>query len=293
MTQKFESRIASTMSELAESCRSLVKRSNTISELAGGEPSLGVYSHQSRVFAMLLSKALDSVESLVETRDERSQHGPSPLAFDNLDLKSTSGSMLSAQKLPCPSGTIDKQPGLKGSTAFLAIPDLIGFLGTLVATGTLEVMTLNECFTIVFDAGGITHAASSSAPTGGRLGDILVEQGALSEMRLSGFLARNRGSNRKLGESLMLEEQVTEKELSAALEEQVRRLFIRLFDADGASFEFTQGACPEEAVAVKMGVPGLLLESAVAIDHSALPSDAQPKHSPLDNHSLFDEQPPQ
>ena len=267
MSRKFEERILETLRELSRSCRSLANRSNTIADLAGTDASLGVYSHQSRVFAKHLAEAVASVESMLEDRGEDQGMGPAPMRLESLDIKGASGNLLSSGCLPSPEGTIRKQPSLQGSSTFVSIADLVGFLGNMGASGTLNVTTLDEAFTLVFEDGRLTHAVSDNAPEGGRLGDLLVEQGALSEMRLKSFLLRNKASKRKLGEALMLEEQVTERELLDALEEQVRRLFVRLFDADGASFEFLDGACPEESVAIQMGVQGLLLESAVAADH--------------------------
>lgn len=268
MSRKFEDRILETLRELSRGCRSLANRSNTIADLAGTDAALGVYSHQSRVFANHLSEALGSIESMLEEREEGQGLGPSPLRLEALDIKGASGNLMSSGKLPNPEGTIRKQPSLQGSSTFISVADLIGFLGTLASSGTLKVSTLDEAFALVFEEGRLTHAVSDNAPEGGRLGDILVEQGALSEMRLKSFLLRNKASRRKLGEALMMEEQVTERELLDALEEQVRRLFVRLFEADGATFEFVDGACPEESIAIKMCVQGLLLESAVAADHS-------------------------
>ncbi len=268
MSKKFEDRIIETLSELARSCRSLLNRSKTIADLAGEDPSLGIYSQQSRMFSNYLGKALESLEMTTQPGAIPDKNGPPSLAFDGLNIKDTSSAMMKPLSLPCPEGSITKQSSLKGSSSFLALPDLLGFLSTLNASGTLEVTTLGESFTLVFQGGRLTHAASDDAPEGSRLGDILVSQGALSQTRLSSFLLRNRGSSRKLGEALMMEEQVTEGELFAALEEQIRRLFVRIFGADSATFEFTDGACPQEAIAVKMSVPGLLLESAVSIDHS-------------------------
>jgi hypothetical protein len=264
VTQRFEERIDDTLSELARSCRSMINRARTIAELACADRSLGVQCQRADGFAKQLASALESLGA-----PQMPGEGPRSLArpFQGLDLRSTTASMLSA-KLPSPAGTIPSQPALKGSSSFMAISDLIGFLGTLSSTGTLSVTTLGESFTIVLQSGRITGAVSDRSPAGEKLGDILVERGALSQRRLASFLLRNRSSKRKLGEALILEEQVTDEELSTALQEQVRRLFMRLFESEDATFEFLNGVCPEEAIAVKMSVPGLLLESAVSIDHS-------------------------
>jgi hypothetical protein len=240
----------------------MIKRARTVAELSGSERALGVYCQKADEFAKQLTRA---IETLRTPRAEGSAPKPGGLSFQGLDLRSTTSSMLSA-KLPSPAGTISKQPALRGSAVFVAISDLIGFLGSLSSTGTLNVSTLAEGFTIIFQEGRITHAVSDSAPADERLGDLLVERGGLSQRRLASFLMRNRASSRKLGAALILEEQGTEEELSGALQEQVRRLFVRLFEAEDATFEFHDGVCPEEAIAVKMSVPGLLLESAVSLD---------------------------
>ena len=264
MSPKFEERIEETLSDLAQNCRSMIKRARTIAELAGSDRTLGVYCQRADELAKQLAAAIDVIGT---PHGEGELPKPSCLSFQGLDLRSTTDSMLSV-KLPSPAGSISRQSSLKGSATFMSIPDLLGFLGSLSASGTLGICTLGESFTIVLQSGRITHAASDKAPAGERLGDILVERGALSQKRLASFLLRNRSSKRKLGEALILEEQVTEEELSGALQEQIRRLFIRLFESEDAAFEFTHGDCPEESVAVKMSVPGLLLESAVSIDHS-------------------------
>ncbi|MCB9914827.1 MAG: DUF4388 domain-containing protein [Planctomycetes bacterium] len=268
MNRNFEARILDTLSELARQCQSMSKRSSTVAELAGNQAALGIYSQYARTFGERLDKAYESIESLVEQREERTTLGPSPLRIENLDLKKTSGNMMNLTNLPNPAGSIAKQAALKGSGSLIGIPDVIGFLAGLSASGTLRVTTLDESFTMLLQDGLLTHAISDNTPDGQRLGDVLVEQGAISEKRLKSFLLRNRNSPRKLGEALMLEEQVTERELRAALEEQVRRLFVRLFESDGASFEFLEGLPPGEPNDLRMSLPGLLLESATAFDEA-------------------------
>lgn len=158
---------------------------------------------------------------------------------------------------------------LTGSADVFPIPDLIDWLGVLGKTGVLVVQDESECFTIEFQRGRVVHAASDHAPSGGRLGDILVELAAITPEELIEFLDLARVSGEVLGTALERGQKLTRAELEEALAVQVQRLFARLFAARRSIFAFRQGAVGACDARVCLNPRQLLMESARLADELA------------------------
>lgn len=161
------------------------------------------------------------------------------------------------------------RPHFSGHTDVLSIPDLVGFFQTQSKTGVLEIQHASEVFRLEFEKGALLHAASSKSPPGERLGEILVRRGALTEARLPQLLAQlSRGE--RLGNALLRLDGVTQADLTAAVEEQVLGIFVRLAKLPGCSFTFHECTFERDLPGrVRHNVTRLLLDSARYLDDEA------------------------
>jgi len=150
-------------------------------------------------------------------------------------------------------------PMFTGSTDAIALPELLSFLHGQRKTGVLQVSLETESLSLDFADGELVCACSDNSPVGFRLGEILVDQGAIDEERLESFLINHSECFGKLGAALVTEELVTEEHLRMALELQVQQVFHRLFSSDRSNFQFQPreiGQLDGE-LRLNVGVPGL------------------------------------
>ena len=154
-----------------------------------------------------------------------------------------------------------------------ATPDLIGFLSSQRKTGLLEIETPAETFLLELAGGDVVHAQSDRTPEGQRLGDVLVARGAIERERLESVRARAGGP--RLGTALVDEGLVTREQLLAALQEQIQKLFQRLFEARPRTFRFWDGPPVHADEDLRMNATSLLLEGARVSDEKHRPSPAR------------------
>lgn len=145
-------------------------------------------------------------------------------------------------------------------------PDYVAFLSQAQRSGILQVFTEKEVFWIEIDDGDIVHAHSDGAPAGQRLGDILVEQGVLTQVALLEMLDSKKGE--RLGTRVVEQKGVTRDELLRALETQIRRLFHRMFSSAPREFLFWAGPCLLAGQSLRLNANMLLLDSARAADEA-------------------------
>lgn len=155
-----------------------------------------------------------------------------------------------------------------GTTKALSVPDLLHLLRAQTQTGVLQVALVSEMVFIEFEDGDVVHAYSKNPPPNTRLGEILVNRGVITRERLESFLFCHTPSLGMLGQALNRGELVTEDHLKAALEEQIQRLFNRLFQQEEAEFWFLRGAPRHSDGRTRMNVISLLLESARLTDEA-------------------------
>jgi hypothetical protein len=154
-----------------------------------------------------------------------------------------------------------------GASEVISIPTLLSFLKGQRKTGLLRVALGIETIHIHLKDGDVAHAFCDNAPSGSRLGEILVEQGMLDQWLLDQLIAEHGAAGPGAGH-LPLERLVTQEQLRAAREVQVQRLFHRLFEADDARFHFQEGDFVVAANGTLLNVIQLLLESARRCDES-------------------------
>ena len=159
--------------------------------------------------------------------------------------------------------------GLRGHTTAITIPEILGFVSSLRKSGVLRVHSPREAFLIQLEQGAVVYAQGDNPPRGGRLGEILVRQGALAQADLDRIVEGDSVNLAVLGRTLLNEGLVTKEALCIALAFQVQLLFHRMFAAKDAAFQFDEGRqmmAPED---IRLNVTSLLLESARSSDEGA------------------------
>lgn len=159
--------------------------------------------------------------------------------------------------------------GFHGDSWSISIPDILGLLQVQAKDGVLELELESETICIELNRGDLIHAYSKNPPARGRLGEILVERGVLTQERLDLFLFCFTGRRGPLGEALKSGELVTEDQLKEALDYQVQQLFHRVFTAKNCRYSFFE--CPTDASKARRrrNITSLLLESARMADESS------------------------
>lgn len=139
-----------------------------------------------------------------------------------------------------------------GST--FTVAEILLFLGTNQKTGTVVVPADNERCLIRLVAGQVVEALSSQNPVGWRLGEILVNQGAVTTEQVNAFVAANALENTCLGRALTSARIVSGEDVLKALREQAQQLFFRCLELDGVTVEFHAGEVlpPDHDVAMDM-----------------------------------------
>ena len=160
-------------------------------------------------------------------------------------------------------------PVFRGRNDLTSLVDFVSLLSHMGRNGVLEVRAEEKSFTLQLDQGSVLFAAGG-APAGLRLGDVLVEQGALTEATLEQALAERRAGE-VLGDLLLRTERVTPAELEAALTQQMAQLFGRMHGVGtGFEFVFEEGRHVLADSHARQGASMLLLEGARLLDEGGL-----------------------
>ena len=149
---------------------------------------------------------------------------------------------------------------LRGESDCVPPPDLLGFLSAQRKTGTLEVVTPTEVFTLEFESGDVVHAHVNPTIPQQRLGDILVANGWIDRDALEKL--RKEGLSQRLGEMLLKSKLVTRQQLITALQTQVQLLFNRMFAAPVSRFTFWNGPPVLADQGMRLNAMALILEGA-------------------------------
>ncbi|MBK7643061.1 MAG: DUF4388 domain-containing protein [Planctomycetes bacterium] len=167
---------------------------------------------------------------------------------------------------PAPGRSDERPPSprhimvLRGSEGIFSGPDLVSFLGVQQKTGLLEIRTPNQLFTLELDGGQVAHLQSNRAGKGERLGDILVDVGAVDRRHVEEAYRLNpRG---RVGELLITAGLVTEQQLFEALQRQIHLLFQRLASEPMERFTFWAGPLMHAQERLRLNATALMLEAA-------------------------------
>jgi len=157
--------------------------------------------------------------------------------------------------------------GLQGCSWTVSLTELLSFLSHGRKTGVLWIDALDENYMLMLEAGRLVHATSDKAPTGSRLGEVLVSLGFLTRCDLEQFLSNDdEECTGVVGEELIKAGMISGEELVTALARQIQQLFYGLVTTTNAVFRFREGMEVMLAHKVSIDINGLLLQAAIAQD---------------------------
>ena len=159
---------------------------------------------------------------------------------------------------------------IKGSLKEASLPDVIQLLFLGRRTGCLALADRHNLGTIYFEEGHIIYAAIVNRRD--RLGDILVKSGRISPDTLRQAINRQEGDREhKLGEILVEFGALKREELEGYMRLQIEEAVYYLFTWTSGTFNFEAGVRPErEDFLVRISPEALLLEGARRVDEWSL-----------------------
>jgi tetratricopeptide (TPR) repeat protein len=159
---------------------------------------------------------------------------------------------------------------IKGSLKEASLPDVIQLLFLGRRTGCLALADRQNFGTIYFDEGQIAYAAIVNRRD--RLGDILVRNKRITAEQLQAAVdGQEAARERKLGEILVEQGAISEQELQDYIRLQVEEAVYYLFTWSQGTFNFEAGVRPErEDFLVRINPEYLLLEGARRVDEWSL-----------------------
>jgi len=231
------------------SLRSLETRALAIEELIGSIKRSCLHGG--------LGAVADLISATAELRWQLGQAGELTGA-----LESTLGVQRGHEAAPEKRHEVQEPRGMRGTTDVLGVPDLISLLSSLRKTGTLALHAGEAMFVFEFQEGRIVHAITNQQGPQLRLGTILVAQNKLTEEQLQDCLDASAEAKAMLGTHLVHSATVSESDLRAALDVQVRRIFDLAFSVPFARFTFLDGSISNIAQRTTVNTTHLLLEAA-------------------------------
>ena len=147
-----------------------------------------------------------------------------------------------------------------------SVAEVLQFLGFNGKTGTIKVICESEVLVIELHAGNLINAYSTNSPPGMRLGEILVNQNAMTPSALREFLARHGGKSKRLGKLLRDENIVPKDAVWAALRFQIEQLFRRALSATDATIEFIARPVDANDSGLALNLTAMLLEGSALGD---------------------------
>ena len=175
-----------------------------------------------------------------------------------------------------------EEPGIRGTTDVFPVPDLFSMLGQLEKTGTLILRSATAMFAFEFQRGKIVHALTNAEENDLRLGTILIAQNKLTSEQLDEHLTACTETNELLGTHLVQTSTVSDTDLRAALDAQVRKIFELAFELRGSRFSFVEGSISRIAQRAAINTTELLLDAARQSDTAKRTSSTSETRGALD-----------
>jgi hypothetical protein len=151
-----------------------------------------------------------------------------------------------------------KPEGLRGNSQSMPLLSVFQFLGRMRKMGTMKVHVADEQMTFELDNGCVLFTTSDHCPTDERLGELLVEQGACTNEQIEELVAElDSGAGELFGQLAVKQGVVTQAQVVKALEDQVRRRFLRACKTPESTYEFLEG--------VRSGSDGMFRIQPVAV----------------------------
>lgn len=152
-----------------------------------------------------------------------------------------------------------QKPGLAGTLATMAFPDLLQWISQARKTGTLSLQ--NEALVKrLFLREGVITSSGSNDPRE-FLGQIMISQQLLTETQLKEAFDWQEKTHVMLGRALVQKGWIPEEVVSQALKRKTEETVYSLFLWAEGGFEFHESAAPaEDGIPIRLKVEELLLE---------------------------------
>src|SRR5574341_2065507 len=159
---------------------------------------------------------------------------------------------------------------IKGSLREASLPDVLQLLALGQKTGCLSIADRSNFGYIFFDRGRICYASIVNRRD--RLGDILVKHEKITQDQLDAAVARqSRERDRKLGEIMVEQGAISQVELERYIRVQIEEAVYFLFTWTQGTFNFEADVHPErQDFLVSINPESLLLEGARRVDEWSL-----------------------
>lgn len=193
------------------------------------------------------------------------------------ELEAHLGAAPSCATLQKPKGDPVEHGCIRGAIDVFGVPDLVSMLCALRKTGTLTLQADTAMFVFEFEHGKVVHAITNQENPSMRLGTILVAQNKLSEEQLRESLLASAASKNLLGTELVRSATVSESDLRAALDVQVRRIFDSAFALQRGRFTFLEGNLSNIYQRTCINTTQLLLEAARMRDEDLMTGASSPR----------------
>ncbi len=166
---------------------------------------------------------------------------------------------------------------IQGTLTTMSVPDLFQFLATGRKTGTLKFARGKVTKQIYFENGIIVGSHSNDPKE--YLGQVLIHYGKLDEARLQVAMEAQRQSGGKLGEILIAKGLLSEADLLEILRTRTLEIIYDLFLWEEAQFEFFDNEVfPDEPIRIGVQPQAVIMDGVYRIDEwaryrSLIPSD--------------------
>lgn len=155
---------------------------------------------------------------------------------------------------------------LEGNLNRFSVAEIFQLLSFSRKTGTLGLQASEEVAMVYFRAGNVIYAYTPQQKI--PLGELLVEQGILTEEQLAGALAEKaKNPNRRIGEILVAMGFVSRSQMEEAVRRQVEELIYRVLHWEAGNFKFYEEEFPtEEEIFIHISTENLILEGVRRLD---------------------------
>ena len=153
---------------------------------------------------------------------------------------------------------------LEGSLKVFEPSAVLQWLNLAETTGELELSVWNNSATIFFEEGHVTFASIANRPI--KLGEYLVKEGLLGQKELDRAL-KKKGRKMRIGDVLVEMGIIKRDVLRVAVEEQIKEVIYEVVRWDDGRFRFTQGKMPDnQEFLIDISLNLLMLEGLKRLD---------------------------
>jgi len=169
---------------------------------------------------------------------------------------------------------------LQGNIERFALPEIFQFIAGGAKTGTLAIQSGSTTAMAYFRSGMVIY--SHCSPNNNLLGDVLVQNGRISEPQLGLALKnQNQSPSKRIGEIFVEMGFIELSELQELLKFQVKETLYNVLTWESGTFKFYENRFPtEEKITVSISTENIILEGMRRFDELSRIQDSLP---PLDS----------